>query len=164
MKIQTALLIAAAVQLSGCASIVNGQNQSISVDTQTDNGPLAGANCTLVNNKGTWYLTTPGSATVNRSFEDMSISCKKDSLEPGILIVKSSTKAMAFGNILFGGVIGAGVDVATGAAYDYPPLITVMMGKTSTLTPPVVPAAPAASAAPVDSASAPQATVTTASK
>ena len=32
---------------------------------------------------------------------------------------------MAFGNILFGGVIGAGVDIATGAAYDYPELIVV---------------------------------------
>lgn len=36
---------------------------------------------------------------------------------------------MAFGNILFGGVIAAGVDVATGAAYDYPTMITVLMGE-----------------------------------
>lgn len=32
---------------------------------------------------------------------------------------------MAFGNLLFGGVIGAGVDIGTGAAYDYPNLISV---------------------------------------
>jgi hypothetical protein len=49
---------------------------------------------------------------------------------------KSSTKGMAFGNILFGGVIGAGVDTATGAAYDYPVLITVQLGSTTTITPP----------------------------
>ena len=42
---------------------------------------------------------------------------------------------MAFGNILFGGVIGAAVDVGTGAAYDYPPLITVYMGKSSIVAP-----------------------------
>jgi hypothetical protein len=60
--------------------------------------------------------------------------------------VKSSTKAMAFGNILFGGVIGAGVDVATGAAYDYPTLITVVMGKSSAIGGPA-PAAPAVPAA-----------------
>ena len=47
--------------------------------------------------------------------------------------MNSSTKAMAFGNILFGGPIGAGVDMASGAAYDYPNLITVMMGTTSTI-------------------------------
>ena len=28
--------------------------------------------------------------------------------------------------VLIGGIIGAGVDITTGAAYDYPTLITVM--------------------------------------
>jgi hypothetical protein len=32
---------------------------------------------------------------------------------------------LAFGNILFGGLIGAAVDVGTGAAYDYPSPIIV---------------------------------------
>jgi hypothetical protein len=49
---------------------------------------------------------------------------------------------MAFGNILFGGVIGVGVDVATGAAYDYPALITVVFGQSTT----VLPLAPSPSA------------------
>ena len=60
---------------------------------------------------------------------------------------------MAFGNILIGGVIGVGVDVATGAAYDYPDLITVQM---TSLTAPPLPAslplplaAPALPAAPL---------------
>lgn len=37
---------------------------------------------------------------------------------------------MAAGNILFGGLIGVGIDVATGAAFDYPTLITVPMTPT----------------------------------
>jgi hypothetical protein len=41
--------------------------------------------------------------------------------------VKSTTKAMAFGNIIFGGLIGVGIDVGTGSAYDYPDLISVPM-------------------------------------
>jgi len=48
---------------------------------------------------------------------------------------------MAFGNIIFGGVIGAGVDISTGAAYDYPSLITVMMGKSGVAVSPHAPAA-----------------------
>lgn len=40
----------------------------------------------------------------------------------------SHTKSLAFGNILFGGVIGAAVDVGSGAAYDYPSLISVQLG------------------------------------
>lgn len=34
---------------------------------------------------------------------------------------------MAFGNILFGGIIGAGVDASTGAAYDYPSEVILPM-------------------------------------
>jgi hypothetical protein len=154
-------LVAALSCLTGCASIVNGQNQSVSVETRSNGAVLVGANCTLTNDKGTWFVSTPGSATVNRSFEDLSVKCLKDPLDPGLVTVKSATKAMAFGNILFGGVIGAGVDVATGAAYDYPNLISVEMGKTLQLPPPGAaasapdgaPAAPSAPASPAPAAS-----------
>jgi hypothetical protein len=121
--------IAALTQLTGCASIVSGTNQPVSVETHAADGKqISGANCKLSNNKGTWFVTTPGSTTVHRSFEDLSVLCQKDSLPSGLLMVKSSTKPMAFGNLLFGGVIGAGVDIGTGAAYDYPTLIQVRMG------------------------------------
>lgn len=136
----TPILIA--TQIVGCASIVNGQNQSVSVETRSNAGQVAGANCKLTNNKGTWFVTSPGSTTVQRSFEDLAIKCEKDGLDPGLASVKSSTKAMAFGNILFGGVIGAGVDMSTGAAYDYPPLITVEMGKSGVIAPSAPPAQP----------------------
>ena len=114
--------------LAGCASIVNGQNQSLSVEARSDSGPVSGTNCKLSNNKGTWFVTTPGSTLVQRSFEDLAVRCERDDYEPGLISVKSNTKGMAFGNILFGGIIGAGVDMSTGAAYDYPTLITVSMG------------------------------------
>lgn len=123
--------VGASVYLTGCASIVNGQNQPVSVETRTEAGTVAGANCKLSNGKGTWFVTTPGSTTVQRSYEDLAVHCTKDPHEPGIASVKSSTKPMAFGNIIFGGVIGAAVDAGTGAAYDYPSLITVLMGKST---------------------------------
>ena len=109
------------VTLSGCASITSGQNQSVSVSTGSD----AGATCTLANDKGTWYVnSTPGSVTVNRAYGDMTVTCKKDN-KSGSAVVSSSTKGMAFGNILAGGVIGAAVDCGTGSAYDYPSEILV---------------------------------------
>jgi phosphoketolase len=52
------------------------------------------------------------------------VSCSKEGFGTESIVVKSATKGMAAGNIIFGGVIGGGVDVATGAAYDYPNLIT----------------------------------------
>ena len=34
---------------------------------------------------------------------------------------------MTFGNILFGGLIGIGVDAASGAIHEYPPIITITL-------------------------------------
>ena len=123
-KVLMALLSVIALLSTGCASIVNGNHQPISVDT----GSVKNASCELVNNKGTWYVpSTPGSVVVNRSFNDLHITCQKPGYRNSIANVNSSTKGMAFGNIVFGGVIGAGVDMADGAAYDYPTLIQVPM-------------------------------------
>lgn len=139
--------------LAGCASIVSGSSQSLTVNTKLNDQDVSGAKCWLKNNKGSWALTSPGSAVVNRSFEDLSVRCEKDGVEPGVATFKSSTKAMAFGNILFGGIIGAGVDMSTGAAYDYPNVLTVEMGKTIVVAPAAA-SAPAGASAPEAGASA----------
>jgi hypothetical protein len=124
-----------AVALTGCASIVNGNNQVISVETRHQGQQVVGATCTLVNPKGTFYVTTPGTVTIHRAYDDLNVKCEKDGLQPGLTNVKSSTKPMAFGNIIFGGVIGAAVDAGSGAAYDYPTLISVIMGEAVTQAP-----------------------------
>lgn len=112
--------------LTGCASIVNGNQQSVSVKT----GNVQGATCSLENNKGKWYVNqTPGSVLVHRSYDDLKIACEKKGYGLSEESVKSKTKGMAFGNVVFGGVIGAGVDMADGAAYDYPTDINVPFGK-----------------------------------
>jgi len=131
-------LLIAASTTTGCASIVTGQNQALSVETKASTGDaLAGSNCKLMNDKGTWFVVTPGSVTVNRSYNDLNVTCAKDGHEAGVATAKSSVKAMAAGNIIFGGVIGAAVDAGTGAAFDYPSLIQVIMGKSIMLgTPP----------------------------
>ena len=113
----------------GCASIVSGHNQSLSVVSKNQGADHSGARCTLVNDKGSWFATTPGTVTVRRSFDALTVTCTADGAEPGSAKVKSTTKPMAFGNILFGGFIGVGVDVSTGAAFDYPEILTVHMGR-----------------------------------
>ena len=119
-----------ALSLAGCASIVNGQNQSVSVNTF----PETGASCQLSNDEGTWFVPqTPGSVMLNRSGSDLTVICKKDPLS-GTAVVSSHTKGMAFGNIIFGGVIGAAVDAGNGAAFDYPSLVNVEMAKGGHMT------------------------------
>lgn len=114
----------------GCASIVSGVNQSVTVEARQDSKSINDAQCELTNNKGSWYVKTPGSVTVHRSYGPLKIKCTKEKVESGIATVHSKTKGMAFGNIIFGGIIGAGVDMKTGAAYNYPNLISIIMGKT----------------------------------
>lgn len=117
-----------ALSLSACASITTGGEQSLSVDTPK----ATNASCNLTNDKGTWYVpNTPGSVTVHRSYNALNVTCKKDGFESGTTSVNSSTKAMMFGNILVGGIIGAAVDAGTGSGYDYPSLINVQMREIS---------------------------------
>lgn len=122
-------VLAAALALmgGGCASIVGGTAQVVSVEAVSAGQAVSGANCTLKNPKGEYFVTTPGTLTVNRAYDDLVVKCTKDGFTPGMASAKSTTKSMAFGNVIFGGVIGGAVDVSTGAAYDYPSLITVQM-------------------------------------
>lgn len=118
-------LVAAALCLQACASITSGSQQSISVTTE----PVVGATCQLNNDAGSWFVnSTPGSVTVHREASDLTIVCKKGDLH-GTARVESTTKSLAFGNILAGGIIGAAVDRSNGSAFDYPTLITVPVSK-----------------------------------
>lgn len=141
-----AALLAGAASLTGCASIVSGTSQVVSVETLHPTGNVAGATCKLENDKGVYYVTTPGTVTVHRAYGDMNVKCEKPGYDAGLATFKSSTKGMMAGNILFGGVIGAGVDASTGAAYDYPVLFQIVLGQEAGM-PAAVPAA-----APVDAA------------
>ena len=119
----------AVASLSGCASIVNGVNQPISVETRLNGEPLVGAACKLSSNKGTWFVNTPGSVTVHRGFQDLVVECTKSGVPTSNDLIASSVKGMAFGNLLFGGLIGVAVDSGNGAAFDYPELITIDMSR-----------------------------------
>jgi hypothetical protein len=131
---QTVLLAIASLAFAGCASITGQNSQSMSFKTRTAEGPeVVGASCEVTNNKGKWFVTTPGSVQVTRSNDDMQVLCGKAGLEPGRAAVVSDTKAAMFGNILFGGGIGAIIDHKTGAAYEYPNFVEIVMGGFTTV-------------------------------
>lgn len=112
-------LIVSMIGLTSCASIVSGDSQIVSVETPD----CAEASCTLTNKQGTFYVaSTPETVTVNKSTSTMFVECSKGNLKE-VNEIESSTAGMAFGNILAGGVIGAAVDMGTGAAYKYPDVL-----------------------------------------
>jgi uncharacterized protein YceK len=124
---QMILLVAPIAMLSGCASIVDGTSQTLSVKTVSaqTGSTVPDAQCALKNDKGTYFVKTPGTVVVHRSYDALNLKCTHPGYSPGVVVSKSFTKGMAFGNLLFGGLIGAGVDMADGAAYNYPNLIKV---------------------------------------
>src|SRR5262249_1604155 len=110
-----AALAALGAALSGCATIIEGTTQSVSVSTT----PEEGAQCTLTNSEGTWYLTSPGSTVVHKTKNDMNISCTKAGYQPGQIVAIAHFGGATAGNIIAGGVIGVAVDAASGANYYY---------------------------------------------
>ncbi|WP_199272432.1 hypothetical protein [Paraburkholderia acidisoli] len=127
MKFTRAAGLACALALAGCASITNGSRQMISLQAVDAYGTVPGANCMLTNSKGTWYARTPAFVTVHRDYGRLIVRCEKAGYDSGLLTAKSYTKGTVFGNLFAGGVIGAGVDIGDGSAYNYPQFITVPM-------------------------------------
>ena len=109
--------------LSGCATIVSGTSQRVSVTT----APVSGAMCSLTNPEGTWYISTPSSVVSHKSVSFLDIECKKAGYYDGKATIKSRVKPAFFGNALFGGGIGLGIDAYDGAGFSYPTNIQVPM-------------------------------------
>jgi hypothetical protein len=116
-----AVAVAAGLTVSGCATITSSETQPLSVTAQADDGrPVERANCTLRNDKGTWQVEAPGFVGVHRSSEDLLVECRKEGYPNGFLRAVSRAAAGMFGNIIFGGVVGAVIDHSKGTGYDYP--------------------------------------------
>lgn len=114
---------------SGCASITGSEIQTIAIETVDKSGSaVSGADCNLTNDRGSWKLKSPGHAAINRSSEDLNVRCQAEDHDPGMAKAISRANGGMFGNIIFGGGIGAIIDHNKGTAYDYPEFIRVVFG------------------------------------
>lgn len=80
------------------------------------------------NDRGQWSTMAPGAVSVHRSGENLLINCEKDGEKPGQATVISRANGGMFGNIVFGGGIGAIIDHNKGTAYTYPSWLRIVMG------------------------------------
>lgn len=126
-----AIILAITLQtlLTGCASITKDSNQPVKIETYSkENQAVAGVKCTAKNERGEWVATTPGNLVVHRSGQNLLVNCEKEGVALGAATVVSRANGGMFGNILFGGGIGAIIDHNKGTAYSYPDWIRVIMG------------------------------------
>lgn|SRR5450830_96697 len=125
------LILALALQtvLTGCATITKDANQSVQIETYSkSNQVVAGVKCVAKNERGEWSTSAPGAVNPHRSGDNLLVTCNKDGELPGVATLISRANGGMFGNILFGGGIGAIVDHNKGTAYSYPDWVRVIMG------------------------------------
>lgn len=128
--IKKILILFGAFAIVGCATVTGGGNsQAVSVATVDEYGKdVSGAACNVNNDKGNWKLTSPGQVTITKSDKAILVRCEKAPSAPGVATVESTVRGAMFGNIIAGGLIGAAVDHSSGAAYEYPEMIKVILG------------------------------------
>lgn len=112
------------LSLGACASVVEGTDQTVTVKTIP-----SGANCELSRDGETIGVVnpTPGSVLIDKSKDAVAVNCTKDGHDDGTETMASSFQGMTFGNILIGGIIGVGIDAASGAMHYYPDSIEVFL-------------------------------------
>jgi hypothetical protein len=115
------LLLAAAIALPcfGCASVTRGTTENISISTTP-----AGATADISGLDIPTACVTPCVVVAKRN-ADITVTINKEGYESQVIPLTKEipgTGAAGFaGNILAGGLIGMGVDAATGAAQDHKP-------------------------------------------
>lgn len=112
--------------LTGCASVTSGKHQTVTVNTTCEGELLTEASCTLLNDKGSWFVKTPGSVVIQKAYGDLAIDCKKGESKSSEKF-QSKSNTGVWGNLLVGGVIGYAVDASSGSGFDYPSNMVVKM-------------------------------------
>ena len=110
--------------LSACATILEEDTQEVNVRLFCAEKQLL-ATCSLQNDKGRWLVSAPGRVTIKNDINPLQISCKGQYV-PSFSVTALPMPTMSmFGNVLFGGVLGAAVDVYNNTGMKYPENIDI---------------------------------------
>jgi len=112
-------VLAACAMVGGCASVSRGTTETISVASTP-----SGAEAVISGLDAPMTCITPCAVVAKRN-ADISMTIQKPGFEPQVVQLTKdipATGAAGFaGNLLLGGLVGMGVDAATGAATDHKP-------------------------------------------
>ncbi len=119
-------LIAIIIGLVGCASIMSGSKQEVSISSEPENAKI------FVN--GNQIGTTPSKILLKRG-EKHIIEIRANGYETYRISTSKTITGWFWGNLICGGLIGFVIDLATGNAYDVDPSkIDVILEKGSGAT------------------------------
>jgi len=111
-KMMLSSLVIANILFSGCASIVKGSKQNVSIISNVKDAEI------IVN--GSTIGKTPYNGSIVKS-SSTTITLQKEGYEPKTITLDTEVEPIFWGNILIGGVFGSTTDMASGAMYKYTP-------------------------------------------
>ena len=130
MKTTGALALLAA--LAGCATVSETREQEVVVRTIQDNREIVAVGCVLTNDAGRWFLMAPGRVTIRKSAGNLFVDCKKGAESAGQeRFASRANNTATIGNAVATAGLGYLLDKQTGAGFDYPDTLTVLMKATA---------------------------------
>ena len=127
-RLHTLGALAALAVLAGCATLTDTDEEQILVQTIQDNREIAGVGCILENNMGRWFVVSPGYVTVRKSPGDLTVNCKKEGAGVANATVYSKANTTTLiGNVVITAGIGYLIDRRSGAGFDYPKTLPILM-------------------------------------
>ena len=110
--------------LSGCASLLNDDNQELTVLVMCT-GKAVQAYCRAENSKGSWTFNAPGTVVVAGDNRGLEITCKTQFSQPLTVTAPALPSWEMAGNLLTGGLIGGAIDLYNNKGLRYPENIDI---------------------------------------
>jgi hypothetical protein len=135
------LVLALAGLAGGCATLTEPRRQQLELHTILDYREVAGVGCVLANEAGRWFVVAPGRVTIARSAGPLSVQCAHGEGSAHTLVASRFDTGKLIGNAVVSGGLGYLVDRHSGAGFDYPATLTVILQRTPARDAPEVAAA-----------------------
>jgi hypothetical protein len=110
--VRLASLFFALFVFAGCATIVKGTNQTVSINSNVNGAEV------IVN--GERVGVTPFTGPIKRK-SGTTVTVQKLGYQTKTITLTTEIESVFWGNIIIGGVLGSTTDLATGAMYYYAP-------------------------------------------
>ncbi len=125
-------ILACLAAVGGCASVFEGTTQQISVNTSP-----TGAHCMFMRSGNTIATvpSTPGSATIEKTKEDLVIVCSKRGYSAATYVNRPGLAMVSYANLLTGGLTWA-VDSTRGADNKYQGQVELALAPLASVGPP----------------------------
>ena len=124
--ISTSVAVAVLSLLTNCATVTQGSSQTIYFDTAP-----TGAECDLMREGNMLYskVKTPITLEIEKDKDDLMVICRKEGYKETQIHTSSDFEGWALGNLFLGGIIGVGIDAASGALNEYPNQVLIPLEK-----------------------------------